>query len=43
MKNINTGISDEAHKKLMNYKMDHKLKSIGETLEIILMALKVIK
>jgi len=40
MKTINCKISDEAYKILVNYKLDHKLKTLEKSLEEILLLMK---
>ena len=40
MKSINAKISDEAHKKLINYKLDNNFKNIDECLNKILKEMK---
>ena len=40
MKNIQVKISDEAHKKLVDYKLDNKLKTLDQTLNKILLLLE---
>lgn len=40
MTNINVNLSDKAHKILVNYKLDNKIKTIEECLNKILIELK---